>query len=171
MGKIVIITPLADAARVYREARPAYVISLLSEDESPPVFDGLAPERHIRLIVRRESCSRSIADAARVRAQQLVAFAQSWSREGPVLIHCERGVSRSTAAALIILAASTPPGEEARCVAQLRAAAPFADPCPLLVGYGDELLGRDGRLIDALEALPEPAPSFGARPATIALAA
>jgi predicted protein tyrosine phosphatase len=67
-----------------------------------------------------------------------------------VLCQCHAGISRSPAAALLCLAAWTGSGNEDYCVDELLRARPAAVPHPDLVAFGDDLLCRDGALVDAL---------------------
>lgn len=69
---------------------------------------------------------------------------------GTVLFQCQAGVSRSTAAALLCLAAWTDPGEEPACVEYLLRVRPCAAPLRSRVRFGDTLMGRGGRLVGAL---------------------
>ena len=55
-----------------------------------------------------------------------------------------------------------PEESEAALARRLRRTAPYADPCPLLVSYADDALGRGGRMIEAIEDLPPPAPVIAA---------
>lgn len=70
--------------------------------------------------------------------------------EGHLLIHCQMGVSRSTAAMLSLLAQVYPNEAEDRLFARLRQIRPQAWPNSLMVGYADDLLRRKGRLTEAL---------------------
>jgi predicted protein tyrosine phosphatase len=90
-------------------------------------------------------------------ARRIIDFARSIRvLDGTVLCQCGAGISRSTAAALIALATWTGPGTERECVEELLRIRPAASPHPDLVGFGDELLERNGRLLLALhEALRE----------------
>jgi predicted protein tyrosine phosphatase len=68
---------------------------------------------------------------------------------GHLLIHCHAGVSRSTAAAAILMAQnSRQSGDE--LFAQLLRLRPQAWPNSLMVRIGDDLLGRGGTLLKAL---------------------
>ncbi|MGF1544041.1 MAG: tyrosine phosphatase family protein [Parvularculaceae bacterium] len=151
--------------------KPSTVLSLLSEDEAIPLFPGLAPASHLKLYVERESCAADISDAARRRAAEIVSFARSWDGKGPILIHCQRGISRSTAAAFIIMCARLPEVSEDELIARIRRAAPHADPCPMLTYYADGILDRDGRMLDAVEDLTPPTTVLSAPPAPVAFAA
>lgn len=72
-------------------------------------------------------------------------------QEGPIVVHCTAGVSRSPAIVLAILADRMGPGHEAEAVAALFAHGP-SHPNPGIVALADTALGRNGALIDALEA-------------------
>ena len=167
---MLIVSSLAGASDAYRLKKPRCVISLLSEEEAAPRFDGLDRSNHLLLYVDQESCAETIDLAARSRAREIIDFIRRSGCGGDILIHCNRGVSRSTAAAFIILCMMEPETAEAALMKRLRAAAPHADPCPLLVNYADDLLGRDGRMTDALDDLSPPCPAISAPLATIGLA-
>jgi predicted protein tyrosine phosphatase len=85
-------------------------------------------------------------------ARRIIAFAQTTRQiDGALLCHCLGGVSRSAAAALLIMAAWTGPGSEAQCVRQLCLIRPCASPHRDLVAFGDALLNRSGQLLAAIE--------------------
>jgi predicted protein tyrosine phosphatase len=168
---MLIVSSLEGARKAYAAYRPARIISLLSGDEAVPKFDGVAPDHHLRLYVERESCGATISAAARERAADIVGFIRNWDGAGDLLVHCNRGVSRSTAAAFIVLCMREPKEKESALAERIRTAAPYADPCPLLVSYADELLGRNGRMIEAVEDLPPPSPAINAPILTLPLPA
>lgn len=166
---MIVVSSLANAHAEAAARRPARVISVLSEEEVAPDF-GLPKARHLSLHVNRESCSRSIARASDARAKEIVRFMKEWDGTGDVLIHCGRGVSRSMAAAFIILCLREPETNEADLLARLRKAAPHADPCPMMVEYADDILGRDGRMAEAICRLSPPTATITAPTAEIAVA-
>ncbi|HXI87439.1 MAG TPA: hypothetical protein VNH64_08270 [Parvularculaceae bacterium] len=168
---MLIVSSLEGAKTAFTRYRPACVISLLSEDEPVPVFIDLDPRKHFKFYVERESSAATISAAAKERAHDIIAFVRDWDRVGDVLIHCNRGVSRSTAAAYVILCMTAPGVDEQLIAEALRRAAPFADPCPILISYTDDILGRGGRMIEAIEALPPPRPAISAPIVTLPLAA
>lgn len=153
---MLIVSSLAGAAEAYRNHRPTRVISLLSEEEAAPDFPGLDAGKRLLLYVDRESCAETITKAASARARDIIDFVRAWDGTGDILIHCNRGVSRSTAAAFIVMCMKEPATGEQALMKRLRAVAPHADPCPMLVNYADEILGRDGRMTDAIDDLPPP---------------
>jgi predicted protein tyrosine phosphatase len=70
--------------------------------------------------------------------------------ERHLLVHCHMGISRSTAAMLMLLAQVHPREPEDQLFARLREMRPQAWPNSLMIGYADEILGREGRLVTAL---------------------
>jgi predicted protein tyrosine phosphatase len=70
--------------------------------------------------------------------------------EGHLLVHCHMGVSRSTAAMLSLLAQVHPDEAEDLLFMRLRKIRPQAWPNSVMVGHADDLLGREGRLAEAL---------------------
>jgi len=168
---MLIISSLADAENACRQYSPSRVISLVSEDEIAPGFCGVDPARHLLLHVSNESCAKSITSAARERAEKIIEFINGWDRNGNILVHCNRGVARSTAAAFVVLCMLEPNSDEAELMKRLRKVAPYADPCPLLITYADEILGRDGCMEDAVDDLGPPAPAISAPTVAIEIAA
>jgi predicted protein tyrosine phosphatase len=83
----------------------------------------------------------------------LLDFARAWDRRAPLLIHCFAGISRSTAAAYAVAAALAPKRDEAELADTLRRLSPSATPNIRLVSIADRILGRDGRMIRAIEAI------------------
>lgn len=67
-----------------------------------------------------------------------------------LLVHCHAGISRSTAAMVSLLAQTNPEESEDQLFARLREIRPQAWPNSLMIGYADDLLGREGRLLSAL---------------------
>ncbi len=79
--------------------------------------------------------------------------AESLRQAGLVYCHCNAGISRSTAVAYILRCVWSGPGGEDACLKAVIDDRPNARPNELLVGYADTQLGRDGRMLAALERL------------------
>ena len=83
--------------------------------------------------------------------ERVLNFVRSWDRSAPMVVHCYAGISRSTASAFAAACALNPHREEISIARQIRAASPIASPNRLIVALADKALGRDGRMLRALE--------------------
>jgi len=86
-------------------------------------------------------------------ARDLLSFIGTWDQKRPIVVHCFAGISRSTAAAFITLCALRPERAETAIAKSLRVASPSATPNIRLVGLADRMLGREGRMVAAIEAI------------------
>ena len=83
--------------------------------------------------------------------EQVLNFVRSWDRNAPLVVHCYAGISRSTASAFAAACALNPHRDEIAIAKQIRAASPIASPNRLIVSLTDRALGREGRMIRALD--------------------
>jgi len=83
----------------------------------------------------------------------LIEFAQRWDRRAPMVIHCYAGISRSTAGAFVAACALNPKRDETRIAQAIRDGSATATPNIRIVTLADQLLGRRGRMIGAIQAI------------------
>ena len=83
----------------------------------------------------------------------LLRFVRSWDRANPLVVHCYAGISRSTAGAYIAACALNPRRDEWAIARALRSASATATPNSRLVALADRVLGRDGRMVAAIDAI------------------
>lgn len=134
-----------------------HVLSILDPDHpEPAAFERFDP--HHRLTLRFHDIIGpwpGWVAPEREDVEALIAFGEELDRAGEglrhLLVHCHAGISRSTAALATLLARHTPPGEEPAIFERLRRIRPQAWPNSRMVGFADEILGRDGRLVAALQ--------------------
>src|SRR5882757_400922 len=69
----------------------------------------------------------------------------------PSVVHCYAGISRSTASAFAAACMLNPHLDEISIARQIRAASPLAQPNRLIVSLADKALGREGRMLRALD--------------------
>ena len=101
--------------------------------------------------------------------ETLLDFARRWDRAKPLVVNCYAGISRSTASAYIIAAALQPTRDERELARALRRASPTATPNIRLVALADEMLGRDGRMVEAVQSIGRGADAFEGVPFVLGL--
>ena len=115
---------------------------------------GLRPKDHLILSMNDITAAQpDMTLPGEDHVRSLLDFARSGDREAPLVIHCFAGISRSTAAAYSVAAALAPQRDEAELAATLRRLSPSATPNIRLVSIADGLLGRQGRMIAAIESI------------------
>ena len=87
--------------------------------------------------------------------ERLLVFGREVSEtpEAHLLVHCRAGVSRSTAAAALILMQANPEWPASAALDAVAAIRPRAWPNLLILEFGDALLGRNGEIAAAAGAI------------------
>lgn len=106
---------------------------------------------------------------SQVHVETLLAFVRVWDRDAPLVINCFAGVSRSTAAAYITAMALAPHRDEMNLARELRRLSPTATPNAALIRHADTLLGREGRMVAAIESIGRGADAFEGVPFALAI--
>jgi predicted protein tyrosine phosphatase len=83
--------------------------------------------------------------------ERVLNFVRGWDRNAPMVVHCYAGISRSTASAFAAACLLNPHRDEIEIARQIRARSPIASPNRLIVSLADKALGRDGRMLRALD--------------------
>lgn len=148
------VSSLALAPSMVDKHRPSRVLSLLSPYDDFPFFRGISDDRHLKIAVHDiQADSAGMRAPAMADAEAVVRFVEGWDRRDPMLIHCFAGISRSTASAFIAACVHNPETPELQIANAIRAASPTASPNPRLVAHADDILGRGGRMVDAVTAI------------------
>jgi predicted protein tyrosine phosphatase len=84
----------------------------------------------------------------------LLAFSRdlTMANEAHLLVHCHAGVSRSTAAATLVMAQTCPDRPAAEVLQEVVRLRPRAWPNLRILEFGDEILGRRGEIVEAARA-------------------
>ena len=101
--------------------------------------------------------------------EQILNFVRSWDRHAPMVVHCFAGISRSTASAFAAACMLNPHRDEIAIARQIRTASPIAQPNRLIVSLADQALGREGRMLRALDEIGPAAMMVEGRPFRINL--
>jgi predicted protein tyrosine phosphatase len=151
---VLIVSPLRLLPTVIAARAPSHLLTLLPPEEMTLTPTGFAPGRHLRLAmhdISAPSAGLIAPDAAMV--EQALAFGRSWDPAAPMLVHCWAGISRSTASAFAIACARDPDADELEIALTMRRASPSAFPNRRIVALADDILGRQGRMVAAVEAM------------------
>lgn len=131
-------------------AEITYLVSI--GDSNDPLPQGYENVEHkLRLLIADVVSEEGATEEDVQRIIRLAEQLQSYN--GKVLIHCEAGVSRSTAAALIIYTCWLGPGREHEAMERVIAQRPYAIPNRRMVKWADSLLQLEGRLLQARDRL------------------
>jgi predicted protein tyrosine phosphatase len=131
-----------------------HVVSLIGDEARLERPAGIAPENHLWL--RLHDISGPLDGyimPGEEHVADLINFVRGWDRRAPLVVHCFAGISRSTASAYAAVCALNPQRDEDDIAQALRHASPTATPNIRIVSLADQLLGRDGRMIAAIETI------------------
>lgn len=160
LAEMIHVSPLNGLRDVAARLGSFDMLTMLSPGSAVGATDGLNPARHLHLafhdIVEAQP-DLVIPDRAGVEA--ILDFERSWTGVRPMLIHCWAGISRSSAAAYI-MACDRNPRSEHDLADELRRRAPFATPNRLMVALADDLLARNGAMVDAIARIGRGAEAF-----------
>src|SRR5580693_3217343 len=131
-----------------------HVVSLIGDEANVVRPHAVASENHLWLRLHDISAP---LDGYIMPGEQHVAdlleFVRGWDRCAPLVVHCYMGISRSTASAFATVCALNPQRDEESVAQALRRASPTATPNIRIVSIADRLLGRDGRMVSAIETI------------------
>jgi predicted protein tyrosine phosphatase len=128
-----------------------HVLSILDPEwPDPEAFQAFDP--HFRAIMRFHDAiepDRDILLPQKSDVEAILSFGRDAAEAGRLLIHCHAGISRSTAATLMILAQAHPREGEEELADRLLRTRPQSWPNSRMITFADELLNRQGRLMAA----------------------
>ena len=162
---MIYVCAMTKVAETVARTRAARLVTLLNAGTPFERPETIGRTNHLFLsmndIVREEA---GLVAPAPDHVETLLAFVREWDRATPLVINCFAGVSRSTAAAYIAAAALAPGRDEAELAFSLRRLSPSATPNARLVRHADAILGRNGRMIAAIEAIGRGADAYEGEP-------
>jgi predicted protein tyrosine phosphatase len=132
-----------------------HILSIL-DPEWPDPEAFMAYDPHFRATLRFHDAiepDRDILLPQKADVEAILTFGRDAAEAGGLLIHCHAGISRSTAATLMILAQAHPHENEHELADRLLQNRPQAWPNSRMITFADELLGRNGRLMTATASL------------------
>jgi len=126
---------------------------------------SITPENHLSLDMDdiNEHTEGYVAPAE-AHVGDLLRFVRAWPREAPLVVHCYAGISRSTTGAFVTACALNPRRDETIIARALRSASPAAMPNMRIVSLADRVLGRNGRMIMAIQSIGPGMAAYASEP-------
>jgi predicted protein tyrosine phosphatase len=148
------VCSLAALPETVRRTGASHVLTVMANVEQVARPETILPENHLKVSMDdiTEELEGFVAPSEH-HVAQVLAFVRGWDRGAPLVVHCYAGISRSTASAFAAACALNPRRDELTIAKAIRAASPIASPNRLIVGLADKALGREGRMLRALDAI------------------
>lgn len=159
---MIIVSPLHVVERLVEERGIGRVLGLLAGSNQHPDLPRLAASgNHLKLTMHDIAIP---MDGMKLpgydQVAELIEFIKGWDQKSPMLVHCWAGISRSTASAFIAQCILNPDMNEMELAQALREISPSATPNPMIIHHADKMLGRDGRMVEAVESIGRGADAF-----------
>ena len=150
----VYVCPLSQIAPTVARTNASHLVSLIDMTTAVVRPETIPERNHLFLGINDivEAQDGMVLPAAE-HVERLLDFAGAWDSRRPMVIHCYAGISRSTAAAFITLCSVRPERDEREIARRLRTASRIATPNARLVALADMILERNGRMIEAIDAI------------------
>ncbi len=148
------VCSLARLQRTIEDTGARHVVSVLGDEARLERPNCIERDNHLWLRMHDISApldGHIMPDEKHVA--ELLNFVRGWDRRAPLVVHCYAGISRSTASAYVSICALSPHRDESVIALALRKASPTATPNIRIVSLADRLLGRNGRMITAVETI------------------
>jgi predicted protein tyrosine phosphatase len=163
------VCSLAALPETVRLTRASHVLTVMANVEQVARPVSVLPANHLKVSmddITEEMDGFTAPSEAHI--DQVLNFVRGWDRGAP-LVHCYAGISRSTASAFAAVCALNPDRDEIEIAKKIRAASPIASPNRRIVGLADRALGRNGRMLRALDEMGPGAMMVEGRPFVIEL--
>jgi predicted protein tyrosine phosphatase len=146
------VCSLAALPEIVRTTGASHVLTVMGNVGQVQRPVSVLPANHLKVSVDdiTEPMEGYVAPSE-LHVDQMLNFVRGWDRKAPLVIHCYAGISRSTASAFAAACMLNPHRDEMEIAGKIRAASPIASPNRLMVSLADKALGREGRMVRALE--------------------
>ncbi len=131
-----------------------HVVTLIRDHGPVATPKGILTANHLRVDINDINApAEGLVHPQEEHVTEVLNFIRSWDHSSPMIVHCFAGISRSTASAFSGLCLLNPDVPEKLIARRLRQASPTATPNRLIVSIADDILGRGGRMVDAVDAI------------------
>jgi predicted protein tyrosine phosphatase len=146
------VCSLAALPSTVQSTGASHVLTVMAKVDQVQRPVSVLPANHLKVQVDdiTEAMEGFVAPSE-THIEQVLNFVRGWDRGAPLVVHCYAGISRSTASAFAAVCALNPHRDEIAIARLIRAASPIAAPNRLIVSLADKALGREGRMLRALD--------------------
>ncbi|WP_426424029.1 tyrosine phosphatase family protein [Bradyrhizobium genosp. A] len=146
------VCSLAALPETVRRTGASHVLTVMANVEQVVRPASVLPANHLKVSMDdiTEEMDGFVAPSE-AHIDQVLNFVRGWDRGAPLVVHCYAGISRSTASAFAAVCALNPDRDEVEIAKKIRTASPIASPNRRIVGLADRALGRNGRMLRALD--------------------
>jgi predicted protein tyrosine phosphatase len=164
------VCSLAALPSTVKTTGASHVLTVMANVDQVQRPVSVLPTNHLKVQVDdiTEAIEGFVAPS-QTHIEQVLNFVRGWDRSAPLDVHCYAGISRSTASAFAAVCALNPHRDEIAIARLIRAASPIAAPNRLIVSLADKALGREGRMLRALDEMGPGTLSTEGRPFRIDL--
>ena len=146
------VCSLAALPQTVRDTGASHVLTVMANVDQVMRPESVLAANHLKVSMDDIT---EVMDGFKAPSQEhiekVLTFVRGWDRSAPMVVHCYAGISRSTASAFAAACMLNPHRDEAAIARQIRAASAIAQPNRLIVSLADKALGRDGRMLRALD--------------------
>ena len=157
----IIVTPLSRLQEISEAHQASRIVTLINAATLVERPQHVDEKNHLFLgfndIVEPQE---GLTPPGETHVRSILAFADTWDRVQPMIVHCYAGISRSTAGAYMTSLYLNPDQDELALAMELRRRSPSATPNIRLVSIADDVLGRRGRMVDAIKSIGRGADAF-----------
>jgi predicted protein tyrosine phosphatase len=157
----IIVTPLSRLQEIAESHKAGRMVTLINAATPVERPRHIARDNHLFLgfndIVEPQD---GLVPPGEAHVRSLLEFVSAWDRTAPMIVHCFAGVSRSTAGAYISALHLNPELDPQALAEELRRRSPSATPNIRLVTLADDILGKGGRMVDAIRSIGRGADCF-----------
>jgi predicted protein tyrosine phosphatase len=162
---MIYVCPLARLHETVQQTGARHIVTMLKDTDRVERPNHIPQTNHL-VLGMDDICSPidGYVIPSEVQIETLIGFVRAWDRAKPLVVHCYAGISRSTAGAYVVACALNAQRSEFAIAQELRRASATATPNGRIVSLADEILGREGRMVAAIEAIGRGALAYEADP-------
>lgn len=149
--QIVAVAARNQAKRHIKKFRATHLVSTVDPLEYTFRHPKMPPENHLELHYYDTDVQTDAGAPTKNHVERIIHWVRALPKDARIVVNCSAGISRSSAIALIVTAMET--GNIDMAAGHLLLLNSEAEPNLLVLAHADEILGLDGKLVAAGQAV------------------